>query len=257
MSNDTAPLKPAVPRPGALRSCQSCAIRSMSVCGALRVGELQRLEMIRKSVKLDTRETLFYEGDPASDLFNVTHGAIKVYKLLADGRRQITGFLFPGDFLGLALHNRYTYSAEAITQSELCRFPRGAFEKFLDEFPALERRLLQSASNELAAAQDQMLLLGRKTAKERIATFLLSLSEREVRRGEKHSVAELPMSRNDIGDYLGLTVETVSRTFTRLKKSGLIELQSAHHVVLSDPDALREIAGIETDEMYAAEAAGF
>ncbi len=257
MSADKTTLEPAVPRPGAVRSCQSCAVRSLSICGAMRVDDLQRLETIRRDVDLQSRETLFYEGDAADALFNVTLGAIKVYKLLADGRRQITGFLFPGDFLGLALHNRYTYSAEAVTTARVCRFTRIALEKLLDEYPALEKRLLQSASNELAAAQDQMLLLGRKTAKERIATFLLSLADREQRRGEASDIVDLPMSRNDIGDYLGLTVETVSRTFTRLRKSELIELRGAHHVALLDRDALMELAGIESDELLAAEAAGF
>ena len=257
MSTDKPILEPAIPRPGAVRSCHACAVRSLSICGAMRVDDLQRLEMIRKDVNLQSQQTLFYEGDPADALFNVTLGAVKVYKLLADGRRQITGFLFPGDFLGLALYNRYTYSAEAVISARLCRFPRNALEKLLDEYPMLEKRLLQSASNELAAAQDQMLLLGRKTAKERIATFLLSLSDREERRGAPHDVVDLPMSRNDIGDYLGLTVETVSRTFTRLRKTKLIELRGAHHVALLDRDALMELAGIEPDELLAAEAAGF
>ncbi len=257
MSVDKPTLQPAVPRPGTVRSCHSCAVRSLSICGAMRTDDLQRLETIRRDVNLQSQETLFYEGDAANALFNVTLGAIKVYKLLADGRRQITGFLFPGDFLGLALHNRYTYSAEAVISARLCRFPRSALEKLLDDYPALEKRLLQSASNELAAAQDQMLLLGRKTAKERIATFLLSLADREERRGEASDIVDLPMSRNDIGDYLGLTVETVSRTFTRLRKTGLIELRGAHHVALLDQDALMELAGIDTDDLLAAEAAGF
>lgn len=256
MSDDKTILQPAIPRPGTVRSCHACAVRSLSICGAMRVDDLQRLERIRRDVDLRSQETLFYEGDAADALFNVTLGAIKVYKLLADGRRQITGFLFPGDFVGLALYNRYTYSAEAVTSARLCRFRRSELEKLLDEFPALEKRLLQSASNELAAAQDQMLLLGRKTAKERIATFLLSLADREQRRGEASDIVDLPMSRNDIGDYLGLTVETVSRTFTRLRKTGLIELRGAHHVALLDRDALMELAGIETDEILAAEAAG-
>lgn len=257
MSVDKPILEPAIPRPGAVRSCHSCAVRSLSLCGAMQVNDLQRLELLRKDVNLQPQETLFYEGDGADALFNVTLGAIKIYKLLADGRRQITGFLLPGDFLGLALLNRYSYSAEAITSARLCRFPRTALEKLLDEFPKLEKRLLQSASNELAAAQDQMLLLGRKTAKERIATFLLSLADREARRTGPSDIVDLPMSRNDIGDYLGLTVETVSRTFTRLRKTGLIELRGAHHVALLDRGALLELAGIETDEVLAAEASGF
>ena len=262
MPSDSVPtskatLQPAVPRPGAERGCHACAVRSLSICGAMPVSGLQRLESIRRDVNIEPRQMLFFEGDAAADLFNVTSGAVKIYKLLADGRRQITGFILPGDFLGLALHNQYTYSAEAVVSTTLCRFPRRALEKLLDEFPALEKRLLQTASNELATAQDQMLLLGRKTASERIATFLLSLGEREERRGARHDVIELPMSRNDIGDYLGLTVETVSRTFTRFRKAGLLALDSAQRVNILDRDELRSLAGIGDDETLAAVAAEF
>ena len=257
MPLDKAPLQPAVPRPGAERGCQFCAVRSLSICGAMPVSGLQRLESIRRDVNIEPRQMLFFEGDAAADLFNVTRGAVKIYKLLADGRRQITGFILPGDFLGLALHNQYTYSAEAVVSTTLCRFPRRALEKLLDEFPALEKRLLQTASNELATAQDQMLLLGRKTASERVATFLLSLGEREERRGARHDMIELPMPRDDIGDYLGLTVETVSRTFTRLRKSGLLALDGAHRINILDRDGLRTLAGFEDDEPLAAVAAEF
>jgi len=257
MPPDKLPLEPAVPRPGAVRACSACAVRALSVCSAMPVDDLAHLEAVRRDVRLEAQETLFYEGDPANYLFNVTEGTIKAFKLLADGRRQITGFLFAGDFIGLALHNRYTYSAEAVTQATLCRFPRRGLEKLLDEYPSFEKRLLQSASNELAAAQDQMLLLGRKTAKERIATFLLSLSERAGRRGEPSEIVALPMSRSDIGDFLGLTVETVSRTFTRLKKLDVIGLEGSHNVAIIDRPALVDLAGFEPEEPIAALAAGF
>ncbi|MGE0736580.1 MAG: cyclic nucleotide-binding domain-containing protein [Alphaproteobacteria bacterium] len=229
----------------------------MSVCSALSDAELNRLDGIAAKSKFHAGETVFYEGDSADYLFNVTSGVVKVYKLLPDGRRQITGFLFSGDFLGLALHNTFTYSAEALDDVALCHFPRKPFERLLDEFPALEKRLLRSASNELAAAQDQMLLLGRKTARERLATFLLSMSERAVRRNESASNLRLPMGRADIGDYLGLTIETVSRTFTGLRKDGLIDLPSNHDVIVRKPAAIRELAGIEAQDLLASQAAAF
>jgi CRP/FNR family transcriptional regulator len=172
----------------------------------------------------------------------VTDGCVKVYKLLPDGRRQIIGFLFAGDFLGLAVTEVYAYSAEAVTESSLCRFPRRKLEDLMERFPRMERRLLGVASNELAIAQDQMLLLGRKTAKERLVTFLLMLSDRARERGQVSNPVSLPITRHDIGDYLGLTTETVSRSFTQLKSDGLIEPAPSNHVTMLDHDALREIA---------------
>lgn len=251
------PLASAVPHPMKLATgCAACAVRDMSVCSALSAQELERLEAITTRVEMEPQFTVFYEGDAAKYLFNVTSGVVKVYKLLADGRRQITGFFFPGDFLGLALYDHYTYTAEAVDKATLCRFPRRQFEHLLDEFPKLEKRLLQTASNELAAAQDQMLLLGRKTAQERIATFLLSLSDRATRRGQRTNVLKLPMSRSDIGDYLGLTIETVSRHLTRLKKSGAVDLPNAQEIRILHRPALLEFAGLSEEDTLAT-AAGF
>lgn len=172
---------------------------------------------------------------------------MKIYKLLGDGRRQVTGFLFAGDFLGLIHNEAYAYSAEALAPTKLCRFPRRKLEALLDEMPNLEQRLLVMASHELAAAQDQMMLLGRKSARERVVSFILMLSNSAARRGAARrgrpgDPVLLPMSRSDIADYLGLTVETVSRTFTRLKKQGLIELLDEKRIRLAKRQALREIA---------------
>ena len=251
------PLATAVPHPTKPASpCAACAVRDLSVCSALSADEMQRLDAITSHVEASSQSVIFYEGDPAKYLFNVTTGAVKIYKLLADGRRQITGFFFPGDFLGLAFHDLYTYTAEAVDQVKLCRFPRSQLEKLLEEYPKLERRLLQTASNELAAAQDQMLLLGRKTAQERIATFLVSLSDRAMRRGQSGDVLKLPMSRSDIGDYLGLTIETVSRTLTRLKKAGAVDMPNAQEIAIVDRPSLLEFAGLSEEDTLAT-AAGF
>jgi CRP/FNR family transcriptional regulator len=166
---------------------------------------------------------------------------LKLSKLLPDGRRQITGFLLPGDYLGLAFAERYICSAEAVTPVRLCRFPRSAFLALLDQFPALEKALLGRAATELAAAQKQMLLLGRKTARERVASFLLQLAERE---GADDGMAmDLPMTRTDIADYLGLTIETVSRTLTNLRKTGLIALPDPHHLSIVHRTRLDAEAG--------------
>jgi len=197
---------------------------------------------IMTTLELEPHKTIFDESEPAQHVFTVREGAVKIYKLLPDGRRQITGFLFPGDFLGLTHNESYAYSAEAVTQTTLCRFPRRKLEALLEEMPRLEQRLLGMASHELAAAQDQMMLLGRKSARERVVSFLLALSNALVRHGQPGNPILLPMNRTDMADYLGLTIETVSRTVTQLKADGLIQLQDEKRVSLVKPEALREIA---------------
>jgi CRP/FNR family transcriptional regulator len=195
-----------------------------------------------RTVDVEPHYAIFNETDPAEYVYNVTAGTVKVYKLLGDGRRQITGFLFAGDFLGLIHNESYAYSAEALMPTTLCRFPRRKLETLLDEMPNLEQRLLAMASHELAAAQDQMVLLGRKSARERVVSFMLMLSNSAARHGRPDGPVSLPMSRSDIADYLGLTIETVSRTLTGLRKQGLIELLDEKHVRLSRRSELREIA---------------
>ena len=237
------PLRGAIPRPGAPKSsCDACTVRHLTLCGVLEEDELAEMASIVSNIELGPGEPLFDEGEAAQHVFNVTAGAIKVYKLLADGRRQMTGFLFPGDFLGLANDESYAYSAEAVTHSMLCRFPRRKLERVLERYPKMEHRLLGMASHELAVAQEQMLLLGRKTAREKVASFLLMLSRRAVERGQNGNPVSVPMSRNDIGDYLGLTTETVSRTFTQLRQHGSIALLQGGKVELSDRKRIEEIA---------------
>ena len=225
--------------------CTSCRLDDLVFCSALAEDERPRLAAIVREVRAEPNQAIFYEGDPARHVFNVTEGTVKLYKLMADGRRQITGFLFRGDFLGLALNRSYAYTAEALEPTRLCRFDRAQIEALLDDFPRLERRLLEMAGNELVAAQDQMLLLGRKTARERIVSLLVLLAGRAERRGEPANPVALPMTRNDIADYLGLTTETVSRALTELRKSGLITLHGAGTVSLDRRDDLDAIAAGE------------
>jgi CRP/FNR family transcriptional regulator len=238
-------LKPAIPRPDMsldMRGqCAACEIRELSVCSALSESELARLRAIISTTHVDTGATVISEGDPAADLFNVVRGTVKLYKLLPDGRRLVTGFLFPGDFLGIALNDTYAYSAEAIEPVQLCRFPRKKLEALLAELPRLERRLLGETAHELAAAQDQMLLLGRKTAKERVASFLVSLSRRAEKRRRPASPLEIPMSRTDMADYLGLTTETVSRTLTQLRQAKLIAAKGRNGIEIVDMRGLTEL----------------
>ncbi len=226
--------------------CRACAARSLSVCRVLADDGLRRLNAISDHRAFAAGEVLAREGDPADRMFNVTSGAVRVHKLLPDGRRQIVGFLFAGDFLGLAAGDRYAYSAEAITAGSACRFPRNAYRKLLREIPDLEASLLERTANELRAAQDQMLLLGRKTAIERLASFLLDLSARDRRAGGEGREVQLPMTRAEIADYLGLTTETVSRVTSRLKSRGVIRLLTMHSLRIEKPAELVALAGFET-----------
>jgi CRP/FNR family transcriptional regulator len=222
--------------------CQTCEVRKLAICAALEDEDLHRLDAIVTHIHLDIGETLFYEGDEAGHVFTVASGTLRLHKMLPDGRRQITGFVLPGDFLGLSGRDGFSYTAEAVTEAGICRFPRRDLEALFDEFPKLEKELLWKARDELVAAQEQMLLLGRKMPAEKIASFLLGLSRRAERWEMPCDPVLLPMSRGDIADYLGLTVETVSRTFTRLKSEGVIELPEAHRVMLSKRERLEELA---------------
>lgn len=226
----------------AASGCDTCEIREISVCRSMAPQDLARLQAIISTVYIDGGRPIIHEGDPAENLFNVVSGAVKLYKLLPDGRRQITGFLFAGDFLGIALNDTYVYTAEALTPVRLCRFPRRRLEALLRDIPDLEHELLDEVATELVAAQDQMLLLGRKTARERVASFLVMLIRRAAARGRPDSLLELQMSRADIADYLGLTTETVSRTITQLRQSKAITTAGRGEIQVLNQTALVELS---------------
>lgn len=180
---------------------------------------------------------IFYEGDPADWVYKVVSGAVRTSKLMADGRRYIADFLFPGDFFGLNDRTYRTFTAEAICDAIIVRWPRHVFDGAVADDPRLGRFLLTMLCGGLSVAHDRMLLLGRKTAVERIASFLVEMAARESR-----DRIELPMTRADIADYLGLTVETVSRILTQLKTDRVIQLAGPTHVTILDEAALRGIA---------------
>ncbi|MGJ3258159.1 MAG: Crp/Fnr family transcriptional regulator [Rhodospirillales bacterium] len=222
--------------------CAACQIREHAVCGALTFPELSKFGGAMKNISLDAGDHLVDEGEVEQHVFSVTSGCLKSYKLLPDGRRQIVGFVFPGDFLGLAKSEQYPSSVEAVTAASLCRMERRELKKMEDSIPNLDRRLHDMASEALAEVQGQLLLLGRKTAQERVATFLLMLSRRAAERGMAANPIDVPMSRDDIGDFLGLTTETVSRTFSRLRKDGLIGGDKDRKIQILDNEGLSDIA---------------
>lgn len=223
--------------------CAECSVRLVSVCGALELAELEALERISHATTFAPRTMLFDQGALAGAVFNVTEGVVRLYKSLPDGRRQIMGFALPGDFLGLALMDRYGVTAEAVTPVQVCRFVRSSFLSYLEGKPHLLRRLHEFAGHELSLAQDQMLLLGRKTAEEKVAAFLINLQTRYGRIGPTSVTIPLPMSRQDIADYLGLTIETVSRTLTKLARE---------KIILIVPDGVRLLSTERLDHLTAA-----
>lgn len=202
--------------------CLVCKVRLVSVCASLSVDELQMLESLAHETVFPAKETLFTQGQPAHSVYNITAGVVRLYKLLPDGRRQIVGFALPGDFLGLAMRDSFGFSADAIDTVTACAFSRSAYSALVEEKPHLLRRLHQFATHELTLAQEQMMLLGRRTAEEKLICFLLAMQERWAKLRKSSVTVPLPMSRQDIADFLGLTIETVSRTFTKLTKDKTI-----------------------------------
>jgi CRP/FNR family transcriptional regulator len=227
----------------AVQSCASCGARAQSVCSAIPDDELQRLASVAVHCQVEAGRMFIGEGDPADNFFNVTGGTARLFKLMQDGRRQITGFARRGHFLGLAVSDSYAFCAEAIDVVHYCRFSRRHLRDLLDDYPSFEKRLLAVASNELVAAQEQMLLLGRKTARERVASFLLARSgEGPPCKGPAQHL-HLPMTRSDIADYLGLTIETVSRTLTKLKTEKLIGIPTVSEIVIQSHAGLEAASG--------------
>jgi len=187
-------------------------------------------------------EAIFWEGDEAGHIFDVVEGVLRVYRILPDGRRAIMGFIYPGDVLGVSFQSRYLFTAEAVTDVKVRRFARSRFFALVNDSSELRPQLFAILCDEMSAAQDQMLLLGRKSAEERVVSFLLAVHRKNGIGNE----IELPMSRLDMADYLGLTIETVSRMMTALTRRGLIASAGRHSIALRRIGALREIAG--TDE---------
>jgi CRP/FNR family transcriptional regulator len=234
---------PVVLDPQSGDPCSTCEARHLSICNAIADPDIARLATIAAVTEVPAGRTFIDEGEPADSFFNITAGSAKLFKVLPDGRRQITGLVGVGHFLGIAVSDTYAFSAEAIVPVRYCRFQRTRLRALLDEFPLMEKRLLEVAANELIAAQEQMLLLGRKTARERLASFLSLQSRQGLPCGHSRRRFTLPMTRSDIADYLGLTIETVSRTLTRLRGEGLIALVSLNELVILDQRALERLAG--------------
>jgi len=221
--------------------CIECSVRPLNVCAALDKAELRELAHLGRHVQFSPGETLFAQEEVTRCFYNLVDGVMRLYKLLPDGRRQIIGFALPGDFLGLAVSSRHNFSADAIGPVVLCQFSKFAFAQFSKDRPNLLRRINELAVRELSQAQDQMVLLGRRSAEEKVATFLISWRDRLARVTGSSQTVSLPMGRQDIADYLGLTIETVSRTFTKFERDGVITIMPGS-IRLLDPGRAEALA---------------
>jgi len=201
------------------------------------------MEAILSNASLEPNQTLVSEGLPRMRVFSLTGGVMRLSNLLPDGRRQITGFLYPGDYFGLADDQTYSQTAEAVTPAQLCSFPVKQMDALMERFPKLKDRLFKLTREALSSARESQMMLGRLAPVEKVASFLLLCSRRAEVAGEPIDLLDLPMTRTDIADYLGLTIETVSRSFTKLKSQNLIQLPDPHHVKIVDLRALGEVAG--------------
>jgi CRP/FNR family transcriptional regulator len=194
-------------------------------CGAavnaFEVGELKRLAT---QVYFHTGKTIFSEGESADTVFGLSLGVVRLYKLLPDGRRQVLAFALPGDFLGMPLADRHNFSADAIGEVSLCRFSRDDLTKFIQSSPNIMRLIIEFATRELDMAQDQLQLLGNGSAQERVAIFLVNWRNRLARLSVFSETVPLPMRRQDIADFLGLKLETVSRTLAKLEQKNVIRI---------------------------------
>lgn len=221
--------------------CSDCAVRDVAVCSSLDPAELREFEHFGRRVHFDGGETVFSEEDITTSFYNLLDGVMRLYKLLPDGRRQIVGFVLPGDFLGTNISGRHNFSADAIGAVTVCQFAKVPFGRFIEDRPHLLRRINELAIRELSHARDHMVLLGRRSADEKIATFLLGWRDRLFSLKGSSDTVPLPMSRQDIADYLGLTIETVSRTFTKLERHGAIEIIHGG-ISLLDPARVEALA---------------
>lgn len=226
--------------------CEACSIRNRAICADLDNGEIDLLNGIGRRRALKAGEQLLWEGEEAVLVANVIEGVLKLSTQTADGRAQILGLVYPSDFLGRPFGETTPYGVEALTDAHVCVFERKDFDRFAREHPRLEHRLLERTLAELDRTRRWMLLLGRMSAEQKLASFLLEMTDRLAdatpAQLDHAQLLVLPLSRQQIADVLGLTIETVSRQFTRMKADGLIDLPSRREVVIVDRAGLEERA---------------
>lgn len=226
--------------------CQSCEARHRGVCGALDANQLVGLSKTSSRRQIEPGAELIGDAETIDSYSNVLSGVVKLTKSLSDGRQQIVGLQFAPDFLGRPFRAESTINAEAATAVSLCSFPKATVERMIKESPELEHRLLKQTLNELDEARDWMVTLGRKTASEKVASFLLMIARNidpTIDPTVRSATFDLPLTRSDIADFLGLTIETVSRQLTRLRTEGVIRIDNNRHVTVDSVSRLESRSG--------------
>jgi len=226
--------------------CRSCEARHKGMCGVLSPLQLQSLVKTTHKARHNPGTELIGESTEVRSYANVMRGVVKLSKVLEDGRQQLVGLQFAPDFLGRLFGQENAVTAEAASTVELCVVPKGALESLIEESPALEHKLMQQTLRELDEARDWMVTLGRKTAQEKVASFLYLIAthaDPAVPDQEDRVSFDLPLTRADIADFLGLTIETVSRQITKLRQAGAIFVSNNRKIVVPDLQALRDLAG--------------
>ncbi len=230
-------------------SCGNCRLGSICLPLALESSDVVKLdEIVQRGRPLQKGEHLYREGDAFASVYAVRSGAIKAYRITGDGQEQVTGFYFPGEILGMdgISKDKYACSAKALETAAVCEIPFNRLEELSTELPSMQRHFFQLMSQEITSDQQLITLLSKNSAEERIAALLISISARNARRKLSKTHFRLPMSRTDIGNFLGLTVETVSRVISRFNKQGLIGVESKE-ITLLDLDGLKEVANVKDE----------
>jgi CRP/FNR family transcriptional regulator len=224
-------------------TCMTCPARKSDICGSMSDEEIRTVAASSSRIRLKQGDTLVWDGDDARHAFVVTGGTLRTSKANDDGRRQILSFMFVGQFIGIPSDHVHHYSVEALTDAEICRFERRKLEEILARYPAVDKGYRRGTARQLEMAHEHAFALGRRTAMERVAAFLYDLSNSGCPKTAPRTL-KLPMTRGDIADFLGLTLETVSRAFSRLKSVGAIALPSAQEVEIRDEERLKALAGL-------------
>jgi len=222
--------------------CDSCAARQSRLCSAMDSEGIRELDSLATRIGVDHGQYLFEEEDPTSYVYNIKSGMGLLERLSSDGRRQIMAFLYPGDFVGLMPDALLSVSAKALGPVTACRWSMSDMDRLMDKRPELEHRIRRIANRVLATTMDQVFVLGCKNAREKLAFFLLHMERRQKAAIGEAATIHLPMTRGDIADYLGVTVETISRVFSQIKKEGLIALPDPNEVVIMKRQELEDIA---------------
>jgi CRP/FNR family transcriptional regulator len=227
--------------------CSKCPIRHRAICARCDEDELQMLEGIKSYTSFEAGQTIIWRGDELTHFSSVVSGIAALSRTLEDGRTQMVGLLLPSDFIGRPGREMVEFDVTAVTDVTLCRFERKSFEGLVEDVPHVSQRMVEMALDELDAAREWMVLLGRKTAREKIATFIEMIVRRDTVPLHGPTDHTLPLTREEIANFLGLTLETVSRQLTLMKKDGIIAFADRRSFSITDLAALHAATGDDAD----------